>query len=65
MISIKFTFKLLRVKFAVNIDSCSIYKKNKLILQTFLRKYNKNNTFIFANLGPKLSRRGEKIKNRQ
>ena len=32
---------------AVNIDSCSILKKIKLILQgRFFRKYNKNNTFM-------------------
>ena len=41
-----------------NIDSCSILKKPKLILEKFSRKYDKNNTFIFANLCPKISKSG-------
>ena len=34
--------------------------KNKLILQKFFRKYDKKNTFILANVCPKISRRGRK-----
>ena len=41
------------MRFAVNIDSCTMgffFKKKKL---KFLRKYDKNNTFILAKLCPK------------
>ena len=51
---------LKRVRFAVNIDSCSILEISKVILRTLLPKYDKNNTFILANLCPKLPGRGRK-----
>ena len=39
---------LKRVRFAVNIDYCSILEISKVIFQTFLLKNDKNNTYILA-----------------
>ena len=41
-------------------DSGSILKKTQAFLSKVFRKYDKNNTFIMANLYPKISATGRK-----